>query len=128
MTENDRIETQWAGLDVYDLNGEKIGEAEGVRPGRVGDTSWLVIKTGLLGTKKVFVPASEVRASHDRLSLPFTKERVKDSPQFEDNETFTEAEEGKLCRFFGLQYVGSAGGSEEGCAGLRDSQDYRAAG
>jgi sporulation protein YlmC with PRC-barrel domain len=127
MKENENRETQWSGRDVYDMDGDKIGTVQGARRGVVGDAVWLVVKTELVDAGKILVPASEVRSAGDRLSVPYTKERVRNSPQV-DAHALSESAEGELCRYFGLQYLGAATEPAEGCVDMKDKQDYRAAG
>ena len=92
MTED--ISTEWTGHDLLDVNGEKIGTVEDVRFGdATGGLKWLLVKTGLFGTRKVVVPAAEVKATEDALVVPFTKDRVKDSPGVDEDEAFLEDEE-----------------------------------
>ncbi len=127
MAPDDEQQAEWKGLDLYDLDGEKIGKVEEVRGDATGGLGWVVIETGFLGTKKMLVPAGEVRRSGDRLSVPFTKDRVKDAPEVGDEMAPTEEEKGKICRYYGLQYPGAAGQPGEGCEEM-DKEDIRAAG
>lgn len=128
MADSERRESQWTGHNLYDLNGDKIGKVEGVRYGDVtGSPTWLMVETGLLGLKKVFVPAAEVRRAGDRLSVPYTKDRVKDSPKIDNEEAPTEAEEGYLCRYYGMRFVSTPAEPAEGCEEM-DTQDGRPAG
>lgn len=126
MTEKDKLTTEWTGHDLYDLDGDKIGTVEDVIYGdATGGLKWLVVETGLLGLKKIMVPAGEVRRSDDRLSVPHTKERVKAAPKVDDEQALTQADESKLCRYFGLQYAGATDPSADGC---EDMTDIRPAG
>jgi hypothetical protein len=126
MAEKNAAQTEWIGHDLFDLDGNKIGIVEDVRYGDVsGGLQWLIVETGGAGTKKVFVPADDVRRSGERLSVLHTKDRVKDAPKVEDEQTPTEAEKGKLCRYYGLQYVSSTSEPAEGCV---DMEDVRPAG
>ncbi len=62
MAENHEIETEWTGHDLFDEKGDKIGTIEDVRYGDMTlGLKWLVVESGLFGTKKLFVPAGEVR-------------------------------------------------------------------
>ena len=123
MTSNDAAEAQWTGHDLFDLDGDKIGRIEDVRYGdSTGDLNWLVVEGGYLGGKKIFVPATDVRRAGDRLSVPYTKDRVKDSPKVEDELVLTEADKGKLCRYYGLQYVASVAEPDEGCEEMEDKR------
>ena len=121
MTKNEDSETQWTGHDLHDLDGNKIGKIEDVRYGDVtGGLQWLVVETGMPGAKKLFVPAGEVRRSSERLSVPHTRERVKDAPRVDDPEVLTDAEESRLCRFYGLQHGSSVTEPAEGCSEIED--------
>ncbi len=121
MTEHKEPATQWTGHDLYDLDGNKIGTIEDVRYGDVtGGLQWLVVETGILGAKKVFVPALEVRRSGDRLSVRHTKDRVKDAPRVENIEALGPPDEAKLCRYYGLQYGGATPQQSEGCEEMED--------
>jgi len=123
VTQNQEVQPQWTGHDLFDLDGEKIGTVEDVRYGDVkGDLAWLVVETGLLGTRKIFVPANDVRRSGDRLSVPYMKERVKDAPKAEDEKVLTEADKGKLCRYYGLQYVAPTTEPVDGCSEIEDQR------
>ena len=123
MAENGESKTQWTGRYLFDLAGDRIGMVEDVRFGDpTGAPQWLVVDTGVLGAKKIFVPAGEVRRSGDRLSVLHTKERVTDSPKVKDEQALTEGDEGKLCRYYGLQYVASGDRPAEGCVEMEDQR------
>jgi sporulation protein YlmC with PRC-barrel domain len=123
MDANSDPNTQWVGLDLYDLGGDKIGTVEDVRYGDAsGGLQWLVVDTGSAAAKKVFVPIQEVRRSGDRLSAIHTKQRVTDAPRVEDEKALTAAEEGKLCRYYGLQYGGAVSQPGDGCEEIPDQR------
>ena len=121
MAQKDEPATRWVGHDLYDLDGNKIGKVEDVRYGDVtGGLTWLVVETGLLGTKSIFVPAAEVRRAGDRLSVAHSEARVKDAPPVENAEALTPDDENKLCRYYGLQYGPAADAQAEGCEDMKD--------
>jgi hypothetical protein len=125
MAESQESSPQWTGHDLFDLDGNKIGTVEDVRgEADSREPSWLVVETGFLGRKKIMVPAGGVRRSGRRLSVPYTKERVKDAPEVDDEQPLTEAEKGKLCRYYGLQY----NSSQVAADGCEEMQDIRPAG
>jgi hypothetical protein len=117
MAENEGISSEWTGHDLYDLNGGKIGTIEDVRYGEATTgLSWLVVKTGVFGTKKIFVPAGEVRHSGDRLTVGFTKDRVKNSPEVHDEQVLSDSDQQNLCTYYGLDYASPASMQPvEGC-------------
>ena len=116
MAANEELETQWTGHDLYDQSGERVGTIEDIRIGElVGNLKWLVVKTGLLGTKKVFVPANEVQSSGGRLVVSYSKDLVKDAPHVKEELASLPEVEENLCRYYGLDYVRSASEAAEGC-------------
>jgi sporulation protein YlmC with PRC-barrel domain len=118
MAEKGEISTEWTGHDLLDVNGEKIGTIEDVRYGEAtAELKWLLVKTGLFGTKRILVPAGEVRATEDALVVPYEKDLVKDAPGVNEDQMFTEDQERRICRFYGLDYVSGFGSPTEGCAG-----------
>lgn len=126
MAEKGEPATEWVGHDLYDLDGNKIGTVEDARYGDVtGGLTWLVVSTGILGSKSIFVPAGEVRRAGDRLSVTHSESRVKDAPKVEDDEALSQADESKLCRYYGLQYGPATDAQAEGC---QDMKDVRPAG
>ena len=119
----DEISTQWTGHDLLDVNGEKIGTVEDVRFGEAtGGLKWLLVSTGLFGMKKVVVPAGDVKATDDALVVPFTKERVKDSPGVDTDEFFSHDAERDLCAYYGMDYAFAPRVPEEGCVGTDDDR------
>ncbi len=127
MADKDVMQAKWTGLELFDVDGEKIGKVEEVRSDPAGGLQWLVVESGFLGMNKMLIPANDVRQAGDKLSVPYTKERVKDAPEVDDESEPTEAEKGKLCRYYGLQYEGAAGEAAEGCEPM-NPEDIRAAG
>ena len=120
MAGSDELKGQWTGHDLFDLEGDKIGTVEDVvYGGASGDPGWLVVGTGAPGADKITVPVAEVRRAGDRLSVPHTKERVAGAPQVEDALALTEVDKGKLCRYYGLQYVTSATNRPKGARTCR---------
>jgi hypothetical protein len=97
----------WTDRDLIDINGDKIGTVDDLYyDDDIGRPEWLLVKTGLFGTKKTFVPASAVRVSGNDLFVSFDKDRVKDAPRV-DEEELTESEERELYRYYGMDYAAS---------------------
>jgi hypothetical protein len=121
MAENDQAKPQWSGRDLYDMNGEKIGTVEQVRHGdAVDNLTWLVVDPSVPATKRLFIPANDVRSSVDRLSVPYTKDRVKSAPAVEAHDTLTDGEQASLCRYYGLVHPGEVAQGAEGCEEMPD--------
>lgn len=121
MAEKDELATEWTGHDLYDQDGDKIGKIEDVRYGDVScGLQWLVVDTGEPGAKKVFVPAAKVRRSGDRISAVQRKDRVTSAPVVQNEQSLTQDDESRLCRFYGLQYGSSSPGQSAGCEEMKD--------
>jgi sporulation protein YlmC with PRC-barrel domain len=91
--------------ELLDVTGEKIGTVEDVRYDDVtASPKWLLVKTGLFGARR-FVPATQVRSSKDRLTVSFTKERVKNAPRIGDDQLLSQAEEDQLSGYYGLDFA-----------------------
>jgi sporulation protein YlmC with PRC-barrel domain len=117
----DGLRGEYTGHHLYDLDGDKIGTVKDIHYGDVtGEPEWLVVDLGLFSTKKILVPVGEVRRAGDKLSVPFTKERVKNAPRVEDDLALTEGEKGQLCRYYGLQYAPGEGAPADGCEEIQD--------
>ena len=120
MAENEQAEPRWSGRDLYDMNGDKIGTVEGVRYGDdAGKLAWLVVEPVTSG-KKLFIPANDVRAAQDRLSVPYTHDRILSAPPVESDAVLTDGEQVSLCRYYGLVHPGVAAQGGEGCDEMPD--------
>jgi|WetSurMetagenome_2_1015567.scaffolds.fasta_scaffold182360_2 hypothetical protein len=119
MTENDQAES-WSGRDLYDMNGDKIGTVAQVRHGdAVGNLTWVVVDPGV-PAKRLLIPANDVRSSADRLSVPYTKDRVESAPPVEAHDVLTDGEQVSLCRYYGLVHPGEVTQGAEGCEEMPD--------
>lgn len=102
MLEQDQIQ-RLAGRDVYGSDGNKIGRVGQVyADDQSGSPEWLTVRTGLFGTKESFVPLAQAEVAGDRLTVPYTKETVKDAPNVDnDNDHISPAEERRLYAHYG---------------------------
>ncbi len=108
--------TAWTGHDLYDEDGDKIGTVEDVRYGDITmGLKWLVVKSGLLGTKQILVPAAEVRHEGERLVVSYDKDFVKHAPQATHDDYVLEEEERAVCAYYGFDYARSVSQGEDGC-------------
>lgn len=92
------------GADVYSSEGERIGRAGQVYvDDQSGYPEWATVNTGLFGMKESFVPLRAAKFYEDRVTVPFTKEVVKDAPNVDpDGGHLSVEEEERLYRHFGL--------------------------
>jgi sporulation protein YlmC with PRC-barrel domain len=99
---------EWRRRDVLDTAGDKIGTVEDIYyDDATGKPQWLLVKTGLFGTKKTLVPAYDIGLQGDELTVPFTEERVKAAPKFDPDEMLTDEQERNFYSYYDLEYVAS---------------------
>lgn len=105
MLSDDQLQ-QAIGSTAYGSNGEKIGKVGQIYlDDSTGQPEWATLNTGLLGTSESFVPLSDASFSGDRLTLSYTKEKVKDSPNVSDSDGhLTPEQERELYEYYGMSY------------------------
>jgi uncharacterized protein (TIGR02271 family) len=98
------------GNDVYSSDGEKIGRAGTVYlDDQSGRPEWVTVNTGLFGMNESFVPLQSATFADNRLTVPFTKDVVKDAPNVDPDEGhLSPEEEERLYRHYGVS--GGVGG------------------
>src|SRR6478609_901256 len=90
------------GENVYDNRGEKIGSVEEIYyDPESRSPEWIGIGTGFFGTKRVLVPVQGAHVSGDGLTVDYAKDRVKDSPDIDEDDITTERES-ELCAYYGI--------------------------
>jgi uncharacterized protein (TIGR02271 family) len=102
----------WEGRTVIDRDGDRIGRIDAVYlDDQTGQPEWVLVHTGLFGTKSTFVPLAQASALGDHVQVPYDKRHVKDAPRIETDQHLSESEEQELWRHYGMDY-GAAGGPE----------------
>jgi len=119
-------------MTLEQLEGRPVIGADGQKIGTVADVyfdkdtrqpEWALVTTGLFGTKHSFVPITTASTTSEGLSVPFTKDQVKDAPRLDDDGELSQDEELQLSRHYGLTYseapsdTGLPGGAPEGGTG-----------
>jgi stress response protein YsnF len=98
----DRLE-QLRGAPVLDSAGEKIGSVEEVfYDEQTNQPEWIGIGTGFLGTKRVLVPLEGASVEGDSVTVRYSKDQVKDSPDIDSDEIPQERER-ELYSYYGIQ-------------------------
>jgi len=100
-------------MSLEQLEGRPVMGADGQKIGTVADVyfdkdtrqpEWALVTTGLFGTKHSFVPITTASTTADGLSVPFTKDQVKDAPRLDDDGELSQDEELLLSQHYGLAY------------------------
>jgi uncharacterized protein (TIGR02271 family) len=100
------IEDQYAGYEVYDSNGEKIGKVDDLFVDENDQPEYIGVKMGFLGLEgRGLIPMEVARVDEaDRLiELSADKAQVKESPSFNDDRDITPDYEEQVYSHYGLQ-------------------------
>jgi sporulation protein YlmC with PRC-barrel domain len=94
---------EWAGQDVVDRDGEKIGKLEDVYfESGSRDAVFGCVKSGMLGRKHFLVPFADATVSRDHIRVAYSQDEVKDGPQADPGATLESGMQQELARHYGL--------------------------
>ncbi|SFR28187.1 conserved domain-containing protein [Lentzea waywayandensis] len=90
--------------DVIDNRGEKIGSVKRVwLEDGTGRPMWAEVHTGLFGMKESFVPIQQGQVAGGAITVPVTKEQVKESPSTHTSgDHMSDQEQEALYRHYGM--------------------------
>lgn len=119
------LEEKYEGYTVYDNAGEKIGKVDDLFVDESDREEYIGVKMGFFGMRSTLIPMDVVRVNErDRaMEVAESKERVKDAPNFSDDDDITPDFEERIRSHFGLTgrddstSRGSYGRSGAGAAG-----------
>jgi uncharacterized protein (TIGR02271 family) len=99
------IEDRFAGYEVYDPNGEKIGKVDDLFVDENDNPEYVGVKMGFLGTSSTLIPMDTITVdeSAGRLVTSADKETVKNGPAFDDDREITPDFENEVYSYYGLQ-------------------------
>ncbi len=97
---------QVIGQPVHGSDQDKLGKVGTIYLDDVtGMPEWATVHTGLFGTKESFVPVADADVTEAGLSVPYTKEQVKNAPRVDAEQGhLSQDEEAELYRHYGLAY------------------------
>jgi uncharacterized protein (TIGR02271 family) len=94
---------EWRGRDVVDQEGAKVGRLEEIYlDQQTGRPEWMLVHTGLLGTKSSFAPLAGARVDGEDVRIGYSKQEVKDAPAVEADGELSQEEEARLYAHYGL--------------------------
>ncbi len=76
-----------------------------------GQPLWVLVETGLFGTRDSFAPIHGSRIDGERVMLAVSKDQVKDAPNIDRDAHVSESEEGALRQYYS-GHLGSAEGGQ----------------
>src|SRR5918997_1199749 len=115
------LEDQYAGYEVYDRNGEKIGKVDDLFVDENDRAEYLGVKMGFLGLEGTsLIPWELTRVDEQgrRIEISVDKAQVKEGPSFNDDEDITPQYENEVRSYYGV------GGSSQESAELADRGAY----
>jgi hypothetical protein len=107
---------------AVDAEGNRIGKITNVyRDDQTGQPLWLLVETGLFGTRQSFAPIHRSRLDGENLAvLAVSKDQVKDAPNVDTDAHISQGEQDALREYY-TGYLGAAeqtsGHAEGGQAG-----------
>ena len=82
---------------VVSTDGSKIGKVGNVFVDEGTDNpEWVTVKTGMFGSHESFVPVAGSAINADELTVPFSKDQVKDAPHFDTDQALSQDDEASL--------------------------------
>lgn len=104
ITTNDLNTLLTRGGDVLGQDGKKIGKIGQVYLNdATGDPEWVTAHTGLFGGGESFIPLEHATLQGDDVTVPYTKDQVKDAPHSNDVDGSLEVnQEADLYRHYGM--------------------------
>ncbi|WP_166396349.1 PRC-barrel domain-containing protein [Rubrobacter marinus] len=106
------LEEKYEGYKVYDNNGESIGKVDDLFVDERDREEYIGVKMGLFGLSGTTLIPMEIVRVNDRdrvIEVAESKERVKDAPQYRDDDEIDRSFEERIRGHFGLG--GGTGGS-----------------
>lgn len=100
------------GAPMLDSSGAKIGKVADVYIDNDTQTpEWALVHTGLFGGRESFVPLAQAHLADGGLTVPYSKDQVKDAPNAEPDGELSQDEEARLYAHYGLDYTESTSDS-----------------
>jgi uncharacterized protein (TIGR02271 family) len=98
------LEERYAGYEVYDRDGEKIGKVDDLLVGEHDVPEYIGVKMGFLGMKSTLIPMELAKVDEERrrIEVSVDKARAKEGPAFDDDEEITPEYEEQVRSHYGL--------------------------
>jgi len=86
---------------AVDPDGDRIGKVSKVYlDDHTGQPQWVLVETGLFGTRDSFAPIHGSRIDGERVVLAVSKEQVKDAPNIDRDAHLSQSEEDTLRQYY----------------------------
>jgi uncharacterized protein (TIGR02271 family) len=95
----------WRGRNVVDQEGAKVGTLEEIYLDQhTGRPEWMLIHTGVFGTKSSFAPLAGAQVDGEDVRIGYSKQEVKGAPSVDADRELSPEEEARLYAHYGLDY------------------------
>lgn len=102
---------------VYDSDNKKLGTVGQIYlDGHTEEPKFVTVNTGLFGTKETFVPYDAASHTADGLTVPFTKDFIKDAPNIEADGPLSAEDQQRIFDY----YESDSGGTGAHSTGTHD--------
>jgi uncharacterized protein (TIGR02271 family) len=101
------LEERFTGYEVYDRNGERLGQVDDLFIDEHDQPEYIGVKMGFLGTRSTLIPIEIARIQESWIEVPVDKSTAKNAPAFDYHEEITPDYEERVRSHYGL------GGSRE---------------
>jgi uncharacterized protein (TIGR02271 family) len=108
------VEDRFAGYEVYDRSGEKIGKVDDLFVDQTDQPEYIGVKMGFLGTRSTLIPWEAVSATDDEgraITVATDKETAKNGPTFDDDREITPEFEDEVYSYYDLSRSSSTDSS-----------------
>jgi hypothetical protein len=93
---------------AVDPDGNRIGKISQVYlDDQTGQPLWVLVETGLFGTRQSFAPIHGSRFDDELVVLAVSKDQIKDAPNIDRDTQLSEGEQDALRQYYG-GYLGAA--------------------
>jgi uncharacterized protein (TIGR02271 family) len=97
---------QLIGQKLFSSDGDKVGKIGQIYVDDVqGRPEWVTVNTGFFGTNESFVPLADATLSGDDLTVPYSKDKIKNAPNIDEDSHLSEAEVRRLYEYYGVAYA-----------------------
>ena len=118
---------QLEGSTVESTEGEKLGKVSGVFLDTETDKpEWIVVKTGMFGSKEALLPLAAARMDGETITLPYSKDMVKGAPHQDPDAELSQQDEAELFTYYQVPYGGetvTATGAPQAATARTDVSD-----
>jgi sporulation protein YlmC with PRC-barrel domain len=98
------LEDQYAGYEIYDRDGEKIGSVNDLFVDENDDLKYIGVKTGPLATKPILIPMDAARVDKERRTIEVSqpKSKVHEGPTLDEDRKITPEFERQVRNYYGI--------------------------